>query len=942
MEKIARLFAEVSADNSKFKRTMNSTNSMLKNTAGRFSSFTTGITQGFGQAFGQQAIRSIQNVGRAFSGVISGAASTEQQVADIKSILQATDEEASSIKQLLNDLAVNPNLKVSLKDAGSLTEMLARNGVEAKDIIDGMAESTILLSNATKGDYAQSADILTDVMALWKDMGLTATEAINSITSVTNKSKLNLNEYQYAFANIAGAASNLKIPLQDVNAAFIATASFFKSGRTQGSSFNSFLTNLVPKSDNAVKAFKELGLISIDLDKAGEKFGGNITSGFDAIQKAREIALEEGLEEDSEAMRKRINSLMSGIWDNNLFDTSGNLKDFESLAGILDKALSGLTDEESIALISKAFDSNASEFLLGIAKTGSEGFKAIKEEASKVSAAANAAIVTDTTLSRWETFKDTLVGIGNLIGDKFLPDLKRLIEGILNLTNLNRTDFVGAFDGLQQSFKRFVDFLLSNQNSIAKGINNFISWITNAINSIPDIIQWLEYARQKFISFSSALLSVVSPAIAKFKEIIGNLLQGVTFTNFQALFDTIFSTGLLSDSSLNQLKHLGYSIITIIENGFSMALESILKPAFYKLTDWLSSPETHQKAYDILMKSWDFFTKWSLTVWEYLKPNLENLFKYITSWITDAEKRNKLLGLLKSGWTFFIEWGGTIWDYVSTKLGLFWKSLTSWISDSNKRTELLNYLKSYWVSFEQWALDIWSKVSPRLEELYRNLITWIDSKTNGFATKFLSWKDSFISWLLLVKDEWNRIFPELKRITEENFAPIVSNITTMISKFNELLDYPRNRGPQSIRDWGNMMVAIYNIVGVTLNAVTTSLSALMTALNLLQDSMQALARGDFGALSVISNDFNELMKTLKDTPIEDIARWMDPLYWLGLRPESNEVGASSFSPETSVNHSGSIIVKLDGDGSMMSRENIDFLASQLQQRLNLEGVRVTS
>ena len=71
MDQIARLYAEVSADATKYNKTMGQVNSSLMGTTSKFNNFFTGITQGFGQAFGQATIRGIHNVANSFGSVIS-------------------------------------------------------------------------------------------------------------------------------------------------------------------------------------------------------------------------------------------------------------------------------------------------------------------------------------------------------------------------------------------------------------------------------------------------------------------------------------------------------------------------------------------------------------------------------------------------------------------------------------------------------------------------------------------------------------------------------------------------------------------------------------------------------------------------------------------------------------------------------------------------------
>lgn len=950
MDKIARLFAEISADNSKFKSTMNQTDSILKGSASRFSNFTTGIVQGFGQAFGQATISSIKNVGSAFAGVVGGAANTEQQVADIQSILQATDEEAAKIKTLLNDLAVNPQLKVSLADAGSLTEMLARNGVNAKDIIDSMAKSTILLSNATKGDYAQAADVLTDVMALWKDLGLTSEQAVDSITSVTNKSKLNLNEYQYAISNVAGAASNLKIPFEQVNDALIATASYFKSGRVQGTSFNAFLTRLVPTTETAQEAFTKLGL--------------------------------------------RVDGV------NQLFDETGTLKDFGQIAGMLQRAISGLSDETAIELLSAAFGTTATDFLLGIAKTGEEGLKAIRAEASKVSAEANAAVVTDTTLAKWETFKDTLIGIGNLIGDKFLPGLKRLVSGLLDLVTLNREDFVGAFDGLAQSFELFVSSILDNQDLIKAGISNLIKGFSNLVVRLPELFNWLLNTKSAFsslyktlsdvgfniatvfrnifhtitrgmpsfdfralfdtikdfglndsalnqleylgwviinslrIGLTNAAKAYLSPAFLDvfkmlldagnsvanmFKSIFSTLTQGMPSFDFKALFDTIKDFGL-NDSALTQLEYLGWAIINSVKIGFNNALEAYLKPAFYSFVDWLKSPETHQRALDAIKNTWNFFSEWANTIWTNLKPVINEAWNNLSSWVTDSSKRSQLLKAVSDSWSSFTTWASGVWQNISPHLNNLWSNLTSWITDSSKRTIMHQNLMQRWEGFRLWVGDIWGTwLAPKLLDIWK----WTNDFIVRYVPSFKAWKNAVVNFTTDAYNQFKNNFPQMEDSVTSLSNTVLAEVPKIAESYNRLWNsiYGGSNGVSG-NSFANVVTNIFTTITESLGGMLKYLRNTLDLLNVFVEATKAAFSGDFATYLGLRNQFNDLISEYGN--IYDTQRNTIQNIWQG-------------NPEQQIN----VVLSQNGELSSMSRQQLEELARLLQQQLSLQGIRPT-
>ena len=231
--------------------------------------------------------------------------------------------------------------------------------------------------------------------------------------------------------------------------------------------------------------------------------------------------------------------------------------------------------------------------------------------------------------------------------------------------------------------------------------------------------------------------------------------------------------------------------------------------------------------------------------------------------------------------------------------------------------------------------------------MYKALILWIDSNTNGLATKIGLWKDALVNAIVTAKTEWDRIFPQLSEITKKNSEIIGESITHIISKMTELFSFPRTAGPASVQDWGNMMVAFYSIVGGTISAVTKSLDVLITSMSLLKDSMKALGSGDFGAFESIKSEFNSLMQSIQGTAIEDIAKWMDPLYWLNLRPETmpnvgngfgdTSIGASSLAA-TNESH---VTLDLNLNSTVPQDQTvIDTIVQQLQLRLNLMGVRV--
>ena len=124
----------------------------------------------------------------AFAGSVSGAAALEAQMSGVSAVLGGTQDDLAQLKQLTLDLGIDPTLKVSSVEAAEAIEMLAKNGLDMQTIMDGAAKATVSLSNATGGDFARSADIMTDAAAIFNFKGNEMIDVVAGITAVTTSS----------------------------------------------------------------------------------------------------------------------------------------------------------------------------------------------------------------------------------------------------------------------------------------------------------------------------------------------------------------------------------------------------------------------------------------------------------------------------------------------------------------------------------------------------------------------------------------------------------------------------------------------------------------------------------------------------------------------------------------------------------------------------------
>ena len=309
------------------------------------------------------------------AGVAKVGADFESAFNRVEAATQATGAELLGLKEKAKGIALDPKLKFSATEAAQALENLAKNGLSSGQILNGAADATVNLATATGGQLATSADIATDVM---NNFNLTAAQlaaSVDNITGTTIASKLDIDNYRQALGQAGSVAGQLGVNFGDFNTALAVTSSGFSSGSDAGTSFKTFLQRLVPQSKEAEGAMKQLGL----------KF----------------------------------------------FDAQGQMKPLREIAGELQQAFKGLSDEQKTNLGTKIFGSDSIRTALLLAKDGAEGFDKMAASIGKVNAAAQGAILSKGFAGALEGLKSATEGLGIAIAESGLLDFAaKIVRGL--------------------------------------------------------------------------------------------------------------------------------------------------------------------------------------------------------------------------------------------------------------------------------------------------------------------------------------------------------------------------------------------------------------------------------------------------------------------------------------------------------------------------------
>ncbi|MBD9640737.1 phage tail tape measure protein [Ensifer sp. ENS07] len=245
----------------------------------------------------------------------------------------ATADEFKAMRDMAVKLGADTSFSAS--ESADAMEMLAKNGLKAGQILDGAVQASMQLAAASGSDLAAAADVATDVMMNFGKEAKDLAPLVDGITGVLLESKFGFDDYRLAMGQAGGVAGNLGVTFQDFNAVIAATSSAFASGSDAGTSFKTFLTTLVPKSDQAAAAMEELGL----------KF----------------------------------------------FNVDGSMKSMSAIAEELKTKMGGLSDEEMNNKMSTMFGTDAMRTAIMLMKTGGAGIDELKAKIGAASAEEQAA-----------------------------------------------------------------------------------------------------------------------------------------------------------------------------------------------------------------------------------------------------------------------------------------------------------------------------------------------------------------------------------------------------------------------------------------------------------------------------------------------------------------------------------------------------------------------
>lgn len=547
-------------------------------------------------------------LGVGLGSAVMAAADMEQGIADIAAVMGLASDEVEPLAKLIDQLGIDPKLKVDATEAADAIEMLAKNGVTMADIMGGAARNTVLLANATGADFSTAADIATDAMALFDIKAEDMKTAVDGISSVTISSKFDMNDYALALAQAGGVASVVGVEFDDFNAVIAAISPFFASGSDAGTSFKVFLQRLIPQSVAAVDAMRELGLFTGLTKKEFEDAQEKI------FKYQNELAMldptSKNYAERSAELQQKIAALQSTLvtGSNAFFDSNGNMKDAAQISGILNEALGGLSEEQKNQALSTIFGTDAMRAAAAMAGMTEDEFLALKGTMGKVDAEEQAATRMNTLRGSLEILQGVFDSLKLQIGDKFIPVFKSLVDRLTDFLSEHGPGIVTwageMANKLAALIERYLPVFLAKVNEWVNSAPQFVSQFQNAAGQAGELLgKFIEIATPiaKFILEGNNLKAVLIAlgavmaiqAIASVITFVGGIVGAIG-----AMASFVAGLGLAVPA-------LGAVLAAI---GPVIAIAAALGAAVYAL--WLAWDKNFLGIRDITSEVWEKLKEW--------------------------------------------------------------------------------------------------------------------------------------------------------------------------------------------------------------------------------------------------------------------------------------------------------------------------------------------
>ena len=322
----------------------------------------------------------------AFALSVSTAQEFEAQMSGVRAVM--TPEDAEVFGDALRELALimGKETAFSAVQAGAAIEELIKAGLPAPAVLDGVGRAALDLAAATGIDVVTAATVAANAMNAFRVEVEEVPAVMDWLAGTANASAADIDDLRMALAQSSAVASAFGVSIYDTATAIGIFSDNGLRGSDAGTSLKTMLLRLIPATTDSYDAMAALGLITED--------GANA-----------------------------------------FFTAEGSMRSLSEVAGILQGALSGMTEEQRLAALQTIFGTDAIRAAAIMAREGAEGFDSLSASISQMTVAEMASIRLDNLDGSVKILKGSVETAQIEIGDRFAPAIRSLADALTGATN---------------------------------------------------------------------------------------------------------------------------------------------------------------------------------------------------------------------------------------------------------------------------------------------------------------------------------------------------------------------------------------------------------------------------------------------------------------------------------------------------------------------------
>jgi TP901 family phage tail tape measure protein len=196
-------------------------------------------------------------------------ASFEQQMSGVAASLGGVGSAAGITQEQMTALTdaakrIGADTSFSATEAAAAMDVLAKAGIDANDIINGVADASVNLAAAIGEGIPQSAEAIAASLSIFSLSADDAAAATDTMTAAINASQTDLTGFVAGLRNLGPQMANLGISFEDTAAAIAYFTKFGLKGADVGISLARAIDNLAKPTDEAASVMEDLGIAAFD------------------------------------------------------------------------------------------------------------------------------------------------------------------------------------------------------------------------------------------------------------------------------------------------------------------------------------------------------------------------------------------------------------------------------------------------------------------------------------------------------------------------------------------------------------------------------------------------------------------------------------------------------------------------------------------------------